>query len=115
VQIRQAIEHGVLSGGEAEAALLDAERQTTHAHAALADAEAAEERARRNAINAEAEAEVAEGMAFAADERSEYVEVQDYVHSQATMHTSNRVESQGADNREASPGLSIARSDASDA
>jgi hypothetical protein len=85
VQIRQSIESGILSGGEAEAALLDAERQATHAHAALADAEAAEERARRNAINAEAEAEVAEGMAFAADERSEYNE-----YDESTLRSTGR-------------------------
>jgi hypothetical protein len=77
-QIRRDLELGVLSGDEAEAALLAAEQQATHAHAALADAEAAEERARRVAMDAEAEAEVAEGMAFATEERSEYAEEQDH-------------------------------------
>lgn len=73
-QIKLTIERGILTGNQAESALLEAERDVTNAQAVLANAEAAEAHAMEMATNAEAEAEVAEDMAFAVDTRNQDIE-----------------------------------------
>lgn len=73
-QIILMVNRGILTGKQAEVALLEAERDVAYAQAALADAEATEARAMETAMNAEAEAEVAENMAFSVDIRNQDIE-----------------------------------------